>query len=93
MQVSRVHVLYTRGMSTTTPLVLIDPEIMGGKPCFSGTRVPVQMLFDWLARGHTIDYFVDQIRSVKIEQARAVLDRAAELVRADASIVVEPAIA
>jgi len=26
----------------------IDPEILGGTPVFTGTRVPVQSLFDWL---------------------------------------------
>lgn len=26
----------------------IDPEIMGGTPVFSGTRVPVESLFQWL---------------------------------------------
>ena len=62
----------------------VDPEIMGGKPCFPGTRVPVQMLFDWLASGHDVDYFVDQLRSVKPEQVQAVLARAASLVKAEA---------
>lgn len=30
-----------------------DPEVMGGIPCFSGTRVPVQTLLDYLEAGAT----------------------------------------
>ena len=56
---------------------------MGGKPCFPGTRVPVQMLFDWLAGGRTVDYFVDQLRSVRPEQVRAALMWAASAIRSE----------
>lgn len=29
-------------------IVKIDPDILGGTPCFTGTRVPVKALFDCL---------------------------------------------
>ena len=29
-------------------VIAVDPEIMSGAPCFAGTRVPVQTLFDYL---------------------------------------------
>lgn len=29
----------------------IDPETMGGTPVFSGTRVPIQALFDYIGTG------------------------------------------
>ena len=95
MRLSRAfHRRYTPGMDHAAPLVTTDPEILGGKPCFAGTRVPVQMLFDWLARGHTVAYFVDQLPSVRIEQVEAVLGRAAELVGLQASPVEdEPVVA
>jgi uncharacterized protein (DUF433 family) len=51
----------------------IDPEIQGGTPCFAGTRVPVKSLFDYLARGRSLDYFLEQFPSVKREQAAQVL--------------------
>jgi len=31
--------------------LIIDPETMGGTPVFTGTRVPVQALFDYLETG------------------------------------------
>jgi uncharacterized protein (DUF433 family) len=52
------------------------PNIMHGTPCFAGTRVAVQTLFDWLEEGHSIDYFLEQFRSVKREQVQEVLESA-----------------
>lgn len=36
-------------------LITADPEVMGGVPCFRGTRVPVAVLFENLADGMTLD--------------------------------------
>jgi uncharacterized protein (DUF433 family) len=57
-----------------------DPQIMGGTPCFAGTRVPVKSLFDHLARGYTIGYFLDDFPSVTGEQVAAVLALAARTI-------------
>lgn len=54
-------------------LVVSDPGILGGKPVFRGTRLPVAMLFDYLADGLSPDYFVETFPSVTREQAAAVL--------------------
>jgi uncharacterized protein (DUF433 family) len=61
-------------MPTTTDVVHIDPEILGGTPVFVGTRVPVQSLFDYLAGGETLDEFLRQFPSVRREQAMAALE-------------------
>jgi uncharacterized protein (DUF433 family) len=53
-----------------------DPEILGGTPCFRGTRVPVKNLFDAVAHGRSLDYFLEQFPSVTREQALAVLELA-----------------
>ncbi len=34
--------------------VKVDPEILGGTPCFAGTRVPVQALLDYIEGGETL---------------------------------------
>jgi uncharacterized protein (DUF433 family) len=54
--------------------VKVDREILGGTPCFAGTRVPVKSLFDYLEDGYNIDYFISQFPSVKREQILAVLE-------------------
>jgi uncharacterized protein (DUF433 family) len=53
-----------------------DPKILGGVPCFAGTRVPVESLFDHLRRGYTVGYFLAQFPTVTREQVAAVLQSA-----------------
>ena len=57
-------------------VVRSDKDILGGTPCFSGTRVPVKSLFDYLEGGYTIQYFLAQFPTVKREQVVALLDSA-----------------
>lgn len=52
----------------------IDPEILGGTPCFAGKRVPVKTLFDYLENGDNLDIFLEEFPSVRREQAVALLE-------------------
>lgn len=61
------------------PVVTRDPEIMSGAPVFSGTRVPVQHLLDYLKSGETVDEFLDGFPSVRREQVEAFLQQAGDL--------------
>ncbi len=54
--------------------ITIDPEIMSGTPVFEGTRVPVEALIDNLAAGISLDEFLDNFPSVRLEQALKVLN-------------------
>ena len=60
-------------------LIVIDPDIQSGTPVFSGTRVPVQNLFDYLEEGDSLDVFLRQFPSVTRAQAVAVLESARDL--------------
>ena len=51
-----------------------DPERLGGRVCFSGTRVPVDALFDNLEAGLSLDEFLEEFEGVTREQAVAVLE-------------------
>lgn len=63
-----------------------DPNILGGTPVFTGTRVPVDSLIQHLKHGKRLEEFLDDFPSVQREQAEAFLDLAEkELVRADTS--------
>lgn len=55
-------------------LISIDPETLGGSPVFSGTRVPIDILFDHLETGSTIDEFLDDFPSVTRDHAVRVLE-------------------
>lgn len=50
-----------------------SPGIMGGTPVFSGTRVPVQTLLDYIEGGESIDSFLEGFPSVTREQILAFL--------------------
>jgi uncharacterized protein (DUF433 family) len=54
----------------------IDIETMGGTPVFTGTRVPVQTLFDYIETGETLEEFLENFPSVTKEQAIEVLEMA-----------------
>lgn len=54
-------------------LVVSDPGILGGKPVFRGTRLPVETLFQYLADNQTVDYYLETFPSVTREQVLAVL--------------------
>ncbi|MCF8309407.1 MAG: DUF433 domain-containing protein [Bacteroidales bacterium] len=43
----------------------IDSEILGGTPVFTGTRVSIQTLFDYIENGGTLDEFLKNFPSVK----------------------------
>ena len=55
-------------------IVTIDPEIMSGTPVFTGTRVPIKNLFDYLQTGETLELFLDDFPSVTREQVDSLLD-------------------
>ena len=65
-------------------LVKRDPEIMSGALCFTGTRVPVRNLFDYLEGTSCLEEFLEDFPSVSRERAVAVLEAAHEILEADA---------
>jgi uncharacterized protein (DUF433 family) len=63
---------YNGGMSA---IVTMNPKVMHGVPCFAGTRVTVQSLFDHLEAGYTVDGFLEQFPTVKREQVIELLEQ------------------
>jgi uncharacterized protein (DUF433 family) len=56
--------------------ISIDPEIMSGAAVFSGTRVPIQTLFDYLESGDALEMFLADFPSVTKTAAISVLEMA-----------------
>jgi uncharacterized protein (DUF433 family) len=63
-------------MAMDNSVINIDPELMSGTPVFSGTRVPIQSLFDYLETGETIDQFVEDFPTVEKSQVISLLELA-----------------
>jgi uncharacterized protein (DUF433 family) len=59
-------------------LIERNPGKMSGTPVFSGTRVPIKHLFDYLEGGESLEEFLDQFPTVSREQAVAVLSASRE---------------
>jgi uncharacterized protein (DUF433 family) len=57
-------------------VVSVSPDIMHGTACFTGTRVPVQTLLDYIEEGDTIDNFLRDFSTVTREQAIEFLELA-----------------
>lgn len=66
-------------------LVVRDPEVMSGAPCFRGTRVPVAVLFENLAAGMTVEEILETWPTLDRDDVLAVLELAAKEVARQAA--------
>jgi len=64
----------------------VNPNIQGGTPCFSGTRVPVAAFFDYLRDGSTITEFLEDFPTVTREQTDALLAESRESIERAAMV-------
>jgi uncharacterized protein (DUF433 family) len=58
------------------PVIVSDPEVMTGTPCFRGTRVPFKNLIDYIEGGHSLGEFLEQFPTVTREMAVQALEEA-----------------
>ncbi len=70
-------------MQRDTTMFQARPGFASGALCFSGTKIRVQTLFNYLCDGGTIDEFLDEFEgAVDREQAMSAIETAAtEFVR------------
>lgn len=61
-----------------------DPDLHSGAPVFTGTRIAVKILFDYLADGQRMDDFLKHYPSVSREQAVAAIEHVEEILEAPA---------
>ena len=57
-------------------IIDIDTNVLGTTPVFSGTRVPVRILIEYLEAGDRMDDFLENHPTVSRDQAIEVLERA-----------------
>ena len=67
-------------------LVEVNPRKLSGTPVFSGTRVPIKNLFDYLEEGESLDVFLDDFPTVTREQVQGVLELSREKLLAEYEI-------
>jgi uncharacterized protein (DUF433 family) len=59
-----------------TRVIVRDPEILGGRAVFRGTRVPVEVLFENLEDGLSIDEIIASYPSLNKDDVVACLESA-----------------
>lgn len=61
------------------PMIVMDPDIMNGRPTVEGTRITVELIMDDIAAGESPDD-VARAYHLSLEQVQAAIDYARELV-------------
>jgi len=63
-----------------TKVVVRDPDVLNGRPVFRGTRVPIEVLFENLEDGLTLDEIVESYPSLVKADLVACLEAACETI-------------
>ncbi|HEV2964120.1 MAG TPA: DUF433 domain-containing protein [Candidatus Angelobacter sp.] len=64
--------------------IVSDPEILRGKPCVKGTRIPVSLVLGYLANGKSVDQIIGEFPDLTPNQIAACLDYARDLAEFEA---------
>lgn len=70
---------------TVADLVTANADVLGGRPVFKGTRVPVQTLYEYLENDYSLNEFLECFPSVSRPAARALLELSQEAMLATAA--------
>ncbi len=63
--------------------IVVDPEVLAGKPVIRGTRLAVEFVIDLLAQGWTIEDILRNYPHLTREDVLACLQYASETLRAE----------
>ena len=59
--------------------ILSDPQVLRGKPCIKGTRIPAALVLGYLAAGRETDAILKEFPDLAAAEIVACLDYAREL--------------
>lgn len=63
--------------------IIIDPRILAGKPVVKGTRIPVELVLEYLAYDPNVNTLFEAFPRLTLEDIKACLAYAQELVEAE----------
>ena len=52
----------------------VNPKILGGKPVFKGTRIPVYIILQMLRGGATFEKIIEEYPRLSVDDIKAALD-------------------
>lgn len=62
-----------------SPIVIKNPQILGGRATFRGTRVQAEILFENLAEGYSVGEIIDNFPTLDRDDVRAAIRQACVL--------------
>jgi uncharacterized protein (DUF433 family) len=68
--------------------IVIDPEVLAGKPVIKGTRIPVYLIIELLANGITEKEILRQYPTLKKEDIKAALLYASKCLENEETITI-----
>jgi uncharacterized protein (DUF433 family) len=80
----RLVLVFGAGREAMTSVLTKNPNVLGGRPVFRGTRVPVETVFENLADGLSVDEIVESYPSLDKKDVIAILEQACERIKAEA---------
>ena len=63
--------------------IVVDPNVLVGKPVIAGTRISVELVIDLLGRGYTTVQILEQYDHLTAEDIQACLAYASEILRSE----------
>lgn len=60
--------------------IVVDPDVIAGKPVIRGTRIPVDIILRRLAAGMSVSDVLDDYPNLQPEDVKAALEYAARVV-------------
>lgn len=76
--------------AASDPVVVRHERVLGGRPVFRGTRVQVELLFENLAEGYSLDEIVENFPTLDRADVQIALAQACEALKRAAPDVTEP---
>jgi uncharacterized protein (DUF433 family) len=76
----------TEPQPTATHRIVRDPAILAGKPVIRGTRIPVEVILDYLAHNPDLDELFADYPRLTIDDVKAALAYARHLVQIEATL-------
>lgn len=65
--------------STLSKYITIDPEILGGTPVISGTRIPIERVQALIKQGYTPDSLKKEYPQVSIKKIQTIISSLMEI--------------
>jgi uncharacterized protein (DUF433 family) len=67
--------------------IVIDPDVMVGKPVIKGTRIPVYLLVEFVANGMTEQEILKEYPQLRKEDVKAALLYASKCIEREVTVV------